>query len=313
MPAVGPQGSKGGLLAAVVVFTILFVTATIFAIYFGVDDNKKTDLLDQANEKTRLIYSGADVVSPPYVAISKNLPRGRTVMQVAFANSQALAEMISGKNTANQTDPTAAAERARAALTDASDRLKTLNLTPNMDLVSVVNKLTEYADYLQHENTNLRMAQSDAAGDAAKQITLLQTEVTKAQQDVSDANKVKDAALDAQQKAENDYQLKAKDMQMAMDGQYQKMNAELQQAQQLQQNTAKSLATEQMSESELIAKLNKRRVNPIDPMLRQPDGTITSVASEDVVYISLGAGDHIVPGITFEFTAGAMGFPSRMT
>ena len=31
MAAVGPQGSGGGLIAAVVVFTILFVAATIFA------------------------------------------------------------------------------------------------------------------------------------------------------------------------------------------------------------------------------------------------------------------------------------------
>ena len=57
MPAVGPQGSRGGLIAATVVFTILFVTATIFAIYFGVDDSKKTELLQTQIDRTKLIYS----------------------------------------------------------------------------------------------------------------------------------------------------------------------------------------------------------------------------------------------------------------
>src|SRR4051812_24098705 len=36
-PPVGPQSSRTGLITAVVIFTILFVTATIFAIYYGVD------------------------------------------------------------------------------------------------------------------------------------------------------------------------------------------------------------------------------------------------------------------------------------
>ena len=35
--AVSPQGSRAGLITAVVIFAILFVTSTIFAIYFGVN------------------------------------------------------------------------------------------------------------------------------------------------------------------------------------------------------------------------------------------------------------------------------------
>ncbi len=58
MPAVGPQGSRGGLITAVVVFTILFVTATIFAIYFGVDDSKRAESLTMSAKKTQEIYSG---------------------------------------------------------------------------------------------------------------------------------------------------------------------------------------------------------------------------------------------------------------
>ena len=44
MPAVpGPQGSRGGLITAVAIFTILFVVSTIFAIYYGVENSKIQD------------------------------------------------------------------------------------------------------------------------------------------------------------------------------------------------------------------------------------------------------------------------------
>ena len=62
MPAVGPQGSRGGLIAATVVFTILFVTATIFAIYFGVDDSKKNGAVADADrpDKDDLFSAGLE-------------------------------------------------------------------------------------------------------------------------------------------------------------------------------------------------------------------------------------------------------------
>ena len=99
MPAVGPQGSRGGLIAATVVFTILFVTATIFAIYFGVDDSKKTELLQTQIDRTKLIYSAQDLNSPRYAELSKG-PRGATILQSSFQDSQNLADTIAGKNAA---------------------------------------------------------------------------------------------------------------------------------------------------------------------------------------------------------------------
>src|SRR5438552_13223431 len=40
MPPVTQQGSRTGLITAVVIFVVLFVTAAIFAIYYGVDANR---------------------------------------------------------------------------------------------------------------------------------------------------------------------------------------------------------------------------------------------------------------------------------
>jgi hypothetical protein len=48
------------------------------------------------------------------------------------------------------------------------------------------------------------------------------------------------------------------------------------------------------------AKLDGIRVPVEDPIVRRSDGQILQVASDDIVYITLGMGDHIVPGMTFE-------------
>ena len=63
--------------------------------------------------------------------------------------------------------------------------------------------------------------------------------------------------------------------------------------------------------NELVSKLAGTRVSPLDPLLRQTDGYITSVASEDIVYINLGMGDHIVPGMTFEVYSHRDGIPKQ--
>jgi len=47
-------------------------------------------------------------------------------------------------------------------------------------------------------------------------------------------------------------------------------------------------------------RLAGRRQGVEDTVVRRSEGTINSVASEDVVYIDLGSGEHVVPGMTFE-------------
>ena len=310
MPAVGPQGSRGGLIAATVVFTILFVTATIFAIYFGVDDSKKTELLQTQIDRTKLIYSAQDLNSPRYAELSKG-PRGGTILQSSFQDSQSLAETIAGKSATFAKTPAMAAQEASDALTAAGKALPTLNISPDMNLVSIVNKLVAYSKDQQYQNTALRMAQSESAGNAAQQIANEEAKAQKAVDDKDAAVKAMGAQLDRAQAAENDYQLKLKNMSQAMDGERQAMNSQLQKAQTSMQETVRELDQEKRLSNELVSKLAGKRVSPLDPLLRQTDGYITSVASEDIVYINLGMGDHIVPGMTFEVYSHRDGIPKQ--
>ncbi len=311
MPAVGPQGSRGGLITAVVVFTILFVTATIFAIYFGVDDNKRTELLTTQTKRTQDIYSAQDLASQRYTQINKNRKPGQTVLQAAFQDSQNLSELITGKTAANAAQPTAAADQARRALSDAAARMPSLNITTSMSLVDALNKLANFSAEQQYTSTSLRLAQQQAAGDAAKQIALAQQLSQKAVDDLAEANKIKQDALDRAQKAENDSVSRIREMSQAMDGERKDQNAELQKVQQLVEAKDRQLDQEKRLTTALGDKLANRRMSVVDPLLRQPDGMISSVASEDVVYINLGSGDHLAAGMTFEVYNRHEGIPKQ--
>lgn len=311
MPPVGPQGSRGGLITAVVVFTILFVMATIFAIYFGVDDSKKTELLTTQTNRSKDIYSGQDIFNPRYKEITKNPRPGQTVLQVAFQDSQNLAELINGKTAASATQPSAAADQARTALAEAGQRVPAVDLSTSMSLVEAINKLAAYASGQHYENEALRLAQAQGAGDAAKQIALAQELVQKAQDDVATANKIKQDALDQTQKAQNDAVIKIQQMSQSMDQERRQQNAELQRAQQLVETKDQQLDQEKRLATELGDKLAGKRMSVIDPLLRQADGMITSVASDDIVYINLGMGDHLVPGLTFEVYDHRDGVPKQ--
>jgi BRCA1 C Terminus (BRCT) domain len=311
MPAVGPQGSRSGLVTAVVVFTILFVTATIFAIYFGVDDNKNTAQLQTQNNRTKQIYSAQDMANKRYAEIANRLRPGQTVLGVAFEDSQNLADFVAGKTVGAATQPTSVEDNARAALEAASSRIPGLNLTPGTNLVTAINMLANYAESQQVQNTALRNDESDAAQDAAKQIAAAEELTQKAKDDLAAADKIKQDALDQAQKFQSDYQQKTNEMAQAMDKERADFNAQLQKLQGLADAKDKQLDEKTKFADALSDKLAQRRINPIDPIMRRAEGQITSVAPEDIVYINLGMGDHIVRGMTFEVYNRRDGVPKQ--
>jgi hypothetical protein len=96
-----------------------------------------------------------------------------------------------------------------------------------------------------------------------------------------------------------------------MDDQQKQMNSELQKDETSMQEKDREIEQAKRAATALVDKLAKRRVSPIDPIIRQADGTITSVATNDIVYINLGVGDHIVPGMTFEVYSRREGVPKQ--
>jgi hypothetical protein len=301
MPPVSPQGSRGGLIAAVIVFTIGFVASTIFAIYYGVALSKEEDVNKAASDRSRIYY--LESASPRIDALklearsNPNL-REHTVLAASMQETEDLAEKMVGKDAATAGAPTDAITQATAAVQAASTKLNGMVLPD--DLVGAISKLAEYAANQTDQVANLQKAQTAGAADAAQAIADAQTKVADAQKDVDAANQAKQQALDAVQKANTDYETKAAADNVGMDKERQQFNNALKKQEDTVAQKDQQIALLGTQVDRLSRKLAGTRVPVEDAIMRRSDGRILSVASDDVAYIDLGSGDHIVPGMTFE-------------
>jgi hypothetical protein len=313
MPPISPQGSRGGLITATVVFAVLSVTFAIFAIYFAVDDNKKTDQLTTQIQKSKQIYG--DISSPRVQALleerTRNPNREQTALAASIEDWQILADLIDGKNPAAIKTPSVVVDAAHDAMAKASSKLPAVNVTNSPTLLSAFNAVVDYAAGVQAQNQRLHNAQAEAAGDASKQIANYQALVQSAQNDLTAAVKDKQDALDHAQKIEDERQAAVKEMTLRMDQLQKNANVQMSQLQKTIDVKDTVIAAKQRANEALIDKLSLRRISVTDPILRQPDGYIESIASADVVYINLGAGAHIVPGMTFEVYDQRDGIPKQ--
>src|SRR4051794_2233387 len=141
-PPLNPQGSRAGLITAVVVLSILFVTSAIFAFYYSAESSKSQQNVVELNKKLNQ-YANADAQADPTVAAlidAKSDPQfaGQNVsaIQVALARLKALSTAIAGT-----ADPKAAEAQANAMVAMASDKTMQalgVTLTPGSSLANVV-------------------------------------------------------------------------------------------------------------------------------------------------------------------------------
>jgi predicted nucleic acid-binding Zn-ribbon protein len=301
MPSVGPQGSRGGLITAVVIFTIGFVTATIFAIYFGVALNKEQDLRKTDLTRSKKIY--LDATSPRIVALESEAAsnpnlREKTAMAAAIDETQQLSEAISGHNSAATTQPTISLVQANQALAQAAAKTGINNLPT--DLSGAVTALANYAAGQAQQVQDLRQAQTKGAADAASKIAETSEVAQHAEQDLNKENDLRKQMLDQQEKDHADYNAKLAEYSRNIDNERQQYNDSLKKLEASVADKDKRIDSLKKQYETLENRLAGRRLSVIEPIVRRSQGTINSVASEDVVYIDLGQGEHILPGMTFE-------------
>jgi len=283
-----------------VVFTIGFVLATILAIYYGVEVSKDEDTIKTIGDRMKTYVQ--DTSSPHFKVLmtdkdSPNL-REHTVVAAAMKESQDLSDAIVGKDAASAAHPTAAIDKATAALAAASQKLNGITLPP--DLVGAIGALTDYAASQQQQATAAVKDQSGAAKDAADAIAHAEELTKKAQEDLATANDMKQQALDAVQQANKNYEKQLAENAQAQDKERAQFNAELRKNETAAAAKDAKIASLNKDMDALKDKLAPRRVGVEDPIVQRSEGQILQVASDDIVYITLGMGDHIVPGMTFE-------------
>lgn len=317
-PPLNPAGSRGGLITAVVIFAILFVTATIFAIYYGTqaarterdleevrqtivpdivrDTNRSSPLLAPLNEARR---------ESTIPGIQANTP----LLEVAIAQRDQLARTIAGP----QADAASAEARATSALQSVASQTQ-LNLPSTSDnLVGAVTALGNAVTSARSQAAKIEQQLKDtqtklvAAAEAnTQQVARMEQEIEKIRADSQKRIEESIAASqDSRQTLQTVEQAREDERSRAQEA-VDQITVQLAQVRQEREELAKQIEAVQR-------KLAGYRVDVNEPLLRQADGRIVSVPGNNTVYIDLGSGDQIVPGLTFEVYDQVDGMPPTGT
>jgi multidrug efflux pump subunit AcrA (membrane-fusion protein) len=306
MPPIPQQGSRAGLITALVIFAILFVTATIFAFIYNARATRADLDLDNLRKKYNTVVAEGALTSPEVTTL-RDAGGGDTVVNVAMAQTRQLAALLGGRDVATAT------QVARKALDGARESVKKFGIALGNDTSSAVTALAQAVVAREAQ-----IAQLTADRDAnAKQVA-----AAKAQQEAQVAAHT--AALEearaaaAQATANATSTLGSKDEQVA---QIEKeraderakaaADAEALRAQMTERDGAIKQKDDEINR--LRQKLGATRGNVTTAVMTQADGQIIRLPGNDIAYIDLGAGEQIAPGMTFEVYDKSDGVPPPAT
>jgi hypothetical protein len=297
----------------VVIFSIGFVASTVFAIYFGVALSKADDEVVAMKLQTKAMYvsTSSAVINPDFMSyIRQEANTNPKLYEKSFVAAlihelEENEKTIAGENVST-TQPSEARAEAQATLTDVAGRV------PGIDTGSLVDAVKSLADKvvaLQTQSTGLRGDQTAAAGDAAKQIADANAKVAAMQKSVEELTQEKQQAIDKAQAAEDGYTKQETDREAAREVERQQEATDARKLGLAIEDGTKKIAQLVKVNSALADRLAGKHLDVIEPIVRQADGIVLSEFADDIVYINLGATDHIVPGMTFEVYSQRDGIP----
>ena len=317
MPPVSQQNSRAGLITAVVIFTILFVTATIFAIYYGVEATRlQKDYADLKSKYIPRIIPEGGLTSPVIAELeaarsdpNSGIPSSMALLDVAVRQRDNLAQTITGTPGSSPADAQAAAAGALAA---AKDRTKGASLTlPTSDnLAGAVKTLADAVASRAEQVQNLQAQVEQTQKEKAQLIADMNKALEQKNQDIANirAQMEKSTADVAAYSASKDQTVagieKNRDTErQAAQSALNKKDVEL-------AGLRRDLDKAEKELNVLRSRLGGLRVNPNESIVRQADGQIVRIAGDGIVYINRGGGDQIAPGLTFEVYDKTAGVPA---
>ena len=296
MPPIN-QGSRAALITWSVIATVLAVVLLVLAIFANNNATKLQQSLTDSQAKYAAVVDDAQLTGGLVNGLSTvkstggNAYNNMTLLEVANTQALQLAKRVSGSATPAD------------AIRKSSDALKTAgalqpppatdNLTSALD--AVVGRVKSLDDQVQLLENQKKSLSAKADQDAATATTLL----TAKDQEIASVRKDLDAMA---QKVGTDRS--SKDEQIAkIQEQMQTLNQVAENAQAKAQTQIASLSSQikslQQEKIALQGKLGGLRL-PVDQVTRQIDGRIIRTGSNDTVYIDLGSGDQVSPGMSFE-------------
>jgi hypothetical protein len=295
---------RSGLITAVAILTILFVASTIFAIYYGVLAQRTQDDYDKYRLNLATVVKDTNSNDVRELMKDTEFPH-QPAMIVALDQRAALVRAITGKDDQTQAF---ARDDAKHAIKDAQDAIGAdVQLPQSLDgaLRTLAQQVTTLKGTIEALNTD--KAQDKAALDATVKKDAAAVAAVEAQ--VAQANEEKQAAINASQaqQAAKDQQIDALGKNAAaeratLQSQNDKVTAAYNDGKTQLEVLKKQIAA-------LALKLAAHRVDVRQAVIDRPDGQIVKVSSDNIVYINLGYGDHIAPGLTFEVYDGRLPLP----
>jgi hypothetical protein len=309
-----PQGSRAGLITAVVVLSILFVTSAIFAFYYSAEASKATANVKSVTDKSNQ-YANADAQADPAIQAlleAKNEPayQGMSAIQVAMARAKNLANAVAGTP-----DPKAAEAKAAEAIATASGKeMQALGVTVAQgaslsDAVkALADKVKGLAGELQARDQALTAAGDQHKADVA-QLAKLQAETN--------------AKIEEQGKQLADALAQLEESRKAGETTVAGVQKETARALDQRSNEVKDL-TQKLADANTeitklkadVAKAQSRIPRPAAPgenVVRQADATVVRVPGNGNVFLNIGYGDQVPLGMTFEVYDHTTGVPAPGT
>ena len=316
MPPINQQRSTTGLIVALVVFVILFVTSTIFAMsYYNQLKKSVVDFSDYKTNYTTLIPEGSlnspnvtelkTARSDPRFGITANEP----IIDVATKQRDAAEAVIVG--TVGTSTPGQVIDQANTALKNAQIVATKLGVTldpANPNLIAALKAIEDKADSLLTESKAQQDKYSAEAAAHTRDQAVAAAQAEQFEKAVKDLAE-KDAATLAAASASGTASQGAVDKTSAdLAAQAKQMNDAINKATTDEQAYKRQINSLVLEVQTLKTKLGNRRMDPQNIVTRI-DGKIIRAAGKDVCYINIGRGKQISPGLTFEVYDRATGVP----
>lgn len=299
-------GSRTGLITATVIATIVAVTALAFTFIFSAEARRKGRELEDLTKSYSSIISKNQISGPVVTAIKERAQQGELILNAAVRERDDLAKLLGGQ------DPASAQSAATAALTQAAAAMKAAGLSEPSTTENAAGTITQMASAISTFSTqvaDLTKTANDAKAQAAATVADTTKQLADKEAQIAQVRTEAAAAVASAQQDRMDRQGVVDEINKGVEAERKSMADAMAN---LSQKNADSERTRQRLEKELsttLQKLNQFRPDAAQSTIRAADGTIARVSTDSVVYISVGAGQQIVPGMTFEVFGKVEGVP----
>lgn len=290
------SGSKNGLVVWSVVATVIGLGSLIWGFISFAQANKAKDDLEATQRSyaeviDRAGLSGANVAALKEVSSDYS---GMKFLDIAVQQKNELSTLVAGTNDARKAraDADAAVKAAQAAAGNGAS-------IPTNSLVGAITGLTDLVTAQNAKITGLN-DEVKAANDERQAALAEKAEIMKAA-DEKVAAAVAEAA--ESQKTADEY---AKSQDAQLSDREQQLTSRSSEFLKSEQGNNQRIVTLQQEKAALQTQLEEANANlaryrvPTDQILTSADGQITRTPGNDRVFINLGRGDQIAPGMTFE-------------